>query len=414
MIIKNNIIPIFIGLGVVALLFNSSDPVVYGDSQRYLNSSLRDPPLYPAVIAILQGIFKNLNFIIFFQTFFIGFGIIYFTRTVTAYFNLDFLIKILIAFFLFLPILEFYRSILTEPVGYAFSLFLVSFTIKLIYNFNARNLFWNSIFIIALLLTRKQFMFLYPVVLLLYLGIFILYSTRKNLTLLLISFLFIIFSHNILTTLHKHFKQDSFENRTLLTSDSGPFYFTYIDSIYISNEKNIELFENQNIQKTLKDIFKEMNNQKALSKYYNSRGHFSLSFSDIRRYSGPKLENLAIQENTTVINLKKKISIKLIKKNFGKYLKHIFKKFYDSTWLFVFVPFFLMLASFIVFIKHKSNFTLLTIFLSTFTLANHSVVYLFGRVQPRYLIYTDFILLIFVFIAFTVFLQQKNIYSQKI
>ena len=103
--------------------------------------------------------------------------------------------------------------------------------------------------------------------------------------------------------------------------------------------------------------------------------------------------------------LKKQISMKLIKANFGKYLKHIFKKFYDS-WLFIFFPF-MMLAALIGFIKYKSQFSLFVLFLSTFALANHSIVYLFGRVQPRYFIYSDFILLIFIFITFTILLKTK-------
>jgi len=58
--------------------------------------------------------------------------------------------------------------------------------------------------------------------------------------------------------------------------------------------------------------------------------------------------------------------------------------------------------------KNRSNLSLFLISLSSFALANHSVVYLFGRVQPRYLIYSDFILLIFIFIIISNFLQKKT------
>jgi len=150
-----------------------------------------------------------------------------------------------------------------------------------------------------------------------------------------------------------------------------------------------------------------MNNREALEKYYDGRGHFGLSMGHIKLYSIYLLNNLADQENTDVISLKKEISIKLIKANFGKYVKHIFKKFYDSTWLFVFVPFFILLAGLTSFFKYKSHFSLLIFFVSSFSLANHSVVYLFGRVQPRYFIYTDFVLLIFIYIIFTVLLKKK-------
>jgi len=406
--IKDNIIEILVTVGVVLILLYSSSPDIYPDSERFLGGNLHDPPLYSTIIYVMQLIFESLNSVIILQTLFVGFGIIYFTRTVAIHFNLDIIIKSIVALFLFIPILQFYNNLITEPISYAFSLLFVSFVIKLIYNFNIQNIVWSTIFIIVLLLTRNQFLFLYPVVLLLYLGILILYSSKKTFTWLLISFLSIFIIHNASINLNKYMKKDHFEKSLL--NNKGIFFFTYIDAIYISTDKDIELFENENIQNTLTLILNKLNNEKAIVKYYDNRGHYSLSLKKIRNYSDILLEDLALKENTTVINLKKQISIKIITANFGKYIKHIFKKFYDSTWLFVFVPFFMMLASLIGFIKHKSKYSLLVMFLSIFALTNHSAIYLFGRVQPRYFIYTDFILLLFIFITFAIFLKrEKNI-----
>lgn len=407
-IIKKNIIEILILFGVLMILTISSDPVLYPDSNRFLNASLHDPPLYSSIISLMQFIFGSLNSVVFLQTLLIGFSIIFFTKTVEIYFNLNTISKSIVSFFLFLPILQFYNNLLTEPISYSLSLLFVSFVTRLIYNFNNQNLFWSSFFVITLLLTRNQFIFLYLVILLLYVGIFILYRSKKPFSLLLISFLSIFIFHNSFINLNKFIKEDTFENKNFLNSDKGIFFFTYIDAIYISSEKDVDLFKNQNFQKTLSVIFKEMNDRKSLSAHYNSRGHFSLSLKNIRDFSEILLDDLAVKENTTVTELKRNISITLISSNFDKYFKHIFKKFYDSTWLFVFIPFFMLLASLIEFFKNKSNFSLLIIFLSTFALANHSVVYLFGRVQPRYLIYTDFILLIFIFIIFSFFLKKKR------
>jgi len=406
--IKNYLIEIFVTIGILAILVYSSNPDIYPDSQRYLSGSLHDPPMYSKIIALMQFIFGNLNSVIILQTLFIGFGIIYFTRTVATHFNLDTIIKSLVALFLFLPILQFYNSLITEPISYAFSLLFVSFVIKLIYSLSIKNIVWSTIFVIALLLTRNQFLFLYPVILLLYLGILIIYSSKKTFVWLLISFLSIFTIHNGSINLNKYIKKEYFENKSL-SNNKGIFFFTYIDAIYISTDKDIELFENKNLQNTLTLILNKLDSKKTLIKYYNNRGHYSSSLKEIRNYSDILLKDLALKENTTVINLKKQISIKIITANFGKYIKHIFKKFYDSTWLFIFVPFFMMLASLITFIKNKSKYSLLIIFLSSFSLANHSVIYLFGRVQPRYLIYTDFIILIFIFITFVIFLKNEKI-----
>ncbi len=358
---------------------------------------------------MMQKLFNNLNSVVFFQTILASLSIIFFTKTIASLFKLDILLKILITLFLFLPIIESYRNILTEAVCYAFSLFLVSFIIKLIYKFSIKNICISSIFIIALLLTRQQFIFLYPLIFLLYLGLYIIKNSRKNFILLAISFLSIVFLHNSLILLNKYKNQDDYKNKTILNYNSGPFYFTYVDAIYVSDIEDIKLFDNQNFQKTLVAILQEMNERKALMKHYNSRGHFSLSFNEIRFYSDPLLKDLAINEKKTIIELKKKISIRLISKNYKKYIRHIFKKMYDSTWLFTFMPFFILISSFISFIKKKSNYSLLMMFLSIFTLTNHSLVYLFGRVQPRYLIYSDFIILIFILVTFTIFFQKKII-----
>jgi hypothetical protein len=403
--IKNSIIDISVLFGIMLILFYSSDPLIYPDSNRYLSGNLHDPPLYSSIISVMQLTFGTLNSVIVLQTLFIGFSIIYFVRTLTTQFNLDLATKTIISLFLFMPIIQFYRHLLTESFSYAFSLLFVSFIFKLIYDLNYKNLIWSTIFVIVLLLTRNQFLFLYPVILLLYSGILILHNSKKTLSWLIISFLSIVLIHNSVLNLNRYINQDSFKNQN--SSDRSAFLFTFIDAIYISSSKDIKSFENQNIQKTLTKIFEEMDKQKALLKYYNGRGHFGLSLKDIRIYSNPLLKNLAIQEKTDVISLKKEISIKLITANFEKYIKHIFKKFYDSAWLFVFVPFFMLLASLINFIKHKSRFSLIVIFLSSFALANHSIVYLFGRVQPRYFIYTDFILLIFIFLTFSILLNKK-------
>ena len=406
--IKDNIIEILVVVGVMLILLYSSSPDIYPDTQRFLSGNLHDPPLYSTIIYVMQLIFGSLNSVIILQTLFVGFGIIYFTRTVEIHFNLNVMIKSIIALFLFLPVLKFYKSLITEPISYAFSLLFVSFVVKLIYNLKIKNIIWITIFVILLLLLRNQFIFLYPVILLLYLGILILYSSKKTFSWLLISFLSIFIIHNVTISTNKHIKKNYFENKSFSTN-KGIFFFAYIDAIYISDYEDIELFEDQKLKNTLAVIFNELNDKKALIKYYNNRGHFSLSLKTIRDHSDIVLEDLAQKENTTIINLKKQISIKLITANFEKYVEHTFKKFYDSTWLFIFIPFFMMLASLISFIKYKSKDSLLILFLSTFALANHSVVYLFGRVQPRYLIYTDFVILVFIFITFIIFLKKQNI-----
>ena len=189
-----------------------------------------------------------------------------------------------------------------------------------------------------------------------YCGIFIINNTKKKLIFLTISFCFNISYSRPSSKFKQKYKSKNFQ-QTLLNKNYSVYFFTYIDAIYISTPKDIELFKNKKIKETLSKIFKEMNKRKALIKYYNHRGHYALSLKEIRDYSDVLLHELAFEEKTTIIQLKKReISLKLIASNFEKYIKHIFKKFYDSTWLFVFIPLFMFIPGIISFLNTNQIF----------------------------------------------------------
>ena len=106
-------------------------------------------------------------------------------------------------------------------------------------------------------------------------------------------------------SLNKHIIESSNGKKIYQDLDGyGLYYFTYIDSIYISNINDVDLFENQNVKKTLYKIFEEMDKQKMLIKYYDGRGHFGKSFASIRDNSTNLLLDLAAKENTTINDLK--------------------------------------------------------------------------------------------------------------
>ncbi len=405
--IKNNLIETIIIVSTLILLFYSSEPIMYSDSSRYLEGNFKDPPMYYTVVNLMNFIFGNLNSVIIFQTLFICLSIIHFTRSITKYFVISKLTKNLVSIFLFLPIIQFYNNLLTEALSYAFSLMFVSFSLSLIFNYKIKYLMWITVYATLLLLMRNQFIILYPVIILLYIGVLIINKSKKTYNWFLSSLIIIFISHNSLISLNTYLKNSDFKTTDLSYLKVGPFFYTYLDAIYVSSEKDVKLFENKNIQDTLSKIFKKMNKDKALIEHYNSRGHYGLSLKKIKTLSKPLLQDLAFKESKSVNTLRKEISIKLIKANFKIYLKHIFKKFYDSSWLFVFLPFFMLITSLIAFLKYKSKYSLFIIFISIFSLTNHSVIYLFGRVQPRYFIYTDFVLLISVFILFEIFLRKK-------
>ena len=263
---KNNITALIIGSATLLILLISSDPILFSDSTRYLKGSIKDPPLYSSIIFIMQSVFKSLNSIVILQTFFVSFSIYYFTKTLERIFKLDLLTTIITAFFLFLPFIEFYRNILTEPLSYGFSLLFVSFALQLIYNFNYRNTFYFSILVVALLLIRNQFIFLYPVLLLFYIGIFFLNRSKQITVVLLISFFSIFLVHNSLIAMNKNLNDNKIKRNNVLKNDSGFYYYVYIDSIYISDLKDSRLFKKQRLNETIDKILKEIDKKKYVKR----------------------------------------------------------------------------------------------------------------------------------------------------
>ena len=69
-----------------------------------------------------------------------------------------------------------------------------------------------------------------------YCGIFIINNTKRKLIFLTISFVSIFLTHALVVNLNKNINQKNFQ-QTLLNKNYGVYFFTYIDAIYISNEK---------------------------------------------------------------------------------------------------------------------------------------------------------------------------------
>lgn len=399
--IKRHSIDLILLIITMVLLIYSTEPVIQGDSRRYLSYNFSDPPLIPWFVKITLYLFGSLKAIVILQTLAIYFGVVKFTKTISKYFDIKILTKLFIALFLFIPIINFYRHILSESLSYAFFFFFASYIIKLIFNFKIKNVLCVTLFAVILLNLRSQFIFIYLIIFIIYLSIFII-NKEKTFSFLLISFISIFLIHNTLTKVNHYILQNFFKEKVTYKNQerNGPFNYIFIDAIYISTIEDAELLEDDKIKNTTIQIFEKMHNEKSLQEYYNGRGHFGLSFAMIRDYSNLSLNELALNINVSIYDLKKEISLTLLSKNFFKYLKFIFKKFYDSTWLFVIVPVLLFIPALINFIKYRTQFSLVIVFFSSFALANHSIVYLFGRVQPRYLIYSDFALLVIIFLVF--------------
>ena len=147
------------------------------------------------------------------------------------------------------------------------------------------------LFIILLVLLRNQLVILYPIrckVFIFHFGIFVIQKSRKiYIFKLIFSFICIFLFQQSATKIDNYIKIKTLKNDQYikLLNKKSPIRFISNDAIYISDIKDIELFKNKTLRKALFNLFTALEKEKALSKYYDSRGHFALSFKIIDDFS---------------------------------------------------------------------------------------------------------------------------------
>ena len=105
--IKRHSIDLILLIITMVLLIYSTEPVIQGDSRRYLSYNLSDPPLIPWFVKITLYLFGSLKAIVILQTLAIYFGVVKFTKTISKYFDINILTKLFIALFYLFRLLTF-------------------------------------------------------------------------------------------------------------------------------------------------------------------------------------------------------------------------------------------------------------------------------------------------------------------
>lgn len=164
----------------------SIGPTFAPDSQSYIENSLFRTPVYPLIIDFFQLFFKEYFAypLILFQAFILFLSALFFVKKSIYFFNLSYFLEFCLLVFLISPIFVpmflvsgVANSITTESIAYSFFLLYFGTIIEYLRNKNKKDLF--LIFLISILLygTRPQFIFLFPINILL---IFIFIREREN------------------------------------------------------------------------------------------------------------------------------------------------------------------------------------------------------------------------------------------
>ena len=264
-------------------------PQHFTDTETYTDASLSRSPLYPFVIDVFRFLCGNSfeYWLVAFQLILGGWAIHTFCGVVSRQFSLPpwgFLVTLALAASPYFGLsIQTGNAILGEGLAYPLFLFAICFLIKGLVEVSFRSIVIFVLFSVLLVLIRKQFLFLYPITLLL-IGYFFFKGGGQAKTLYLLVILmvggfsasFIEYANNYLR--HGHFVPISHSTSLLLTM--AVYVSKSTDTLAISDEQQAKLF---------REIYSDVNQKKIIldtldtgqNLYMNKFQHFYTNYPAI-------------------------------------------------------------------------------------------------------------------------------------
>lgn len=252
---------------IVFFILLFKNPNLIQDSQSYIDNAFKRPPVYPLIIDFFQRVFhkKYLFSLLIFQTFIGLISIKYFIN----FFKKKFLLTNIMLFFLTLIIAFPYigvsmslgNSIMSESIGYPlFLIFLILLFKK--YILQKKKIKHEIKFytiLLTLILTKKTFMFLIPIIFVLDLYLVLKIKNFKKIFLNILSIILLVYISGFLEKINNYYKHNTFSTISVLGSSfvTAPFYLASNEDLKkIKGKKNIEIinfvkkkFEDDNIKR---------------------------------------------------------------------------------------------------------------------------------------------------------------------
>jgi len=394
-------------VGLIGLVLSFQGPIITPDTGSYLVYHAIRSPLYPLFLK-LNSIFEpyTYNIIVVIQIFFGFYSSWHLSKVIQKFFNLESWFTFIVFFIFLFPYFgqcKIGNTLLTEALCYPLFLLFVSFLLKGLLEKNTKYLITSFIITMFLILTRRQFLFIYPVIslILVYYALF----ERKNFKIKLLTFLFIL-SCGATSLIEKtyHYIHTGHFNSTPFTGIQ-----LIIAPLYRSNESDVQLFK-KDIQKNIFIKTREKMHQKNAffdsTKDYCVFHYFTFSYNPIQWESlFPTLHQFGIEDFFYIDQLTTEMAFILIKQNFKSWFTLYFLNVVLSLggYYYSLLLMFFFFVSLFFYITKRNNLALLSLVTITLTAANYSLVALVEPILMRYSIYTDTLLaniiLILIFIA---------------
>lgn len=410
----------FFLVAAASIYILSREIIMHPDSTGYLLGSVIRSPVYPVFLQIVKITGEHIFFpLLTFIQLIIGlYAIQTFSVFLFRIFNLDKWHWFAIFVFLFSPYLIGIRganAVVSEALAYPLFLIVSKYLIEAIYYLKFRSFLLAFATTSLLILTRSQFLFLYPLIalLLIYIAIFeIKFRTlfKKIAFWFLTSIILTItleMSYHFLA--HGKFIRTPFTGIQLATN-----------ALYVSSVKDSVNINNEHYRSIFVKIMKEADSQNLTqSKRFKNMGfysHYEISYNDLCwRTIFPTIKaNIQYKNETQLFTKVDKITLSLSKimitKNFKSFLKiyiynayNCFGGFINSIWI--------LLLSFTtlrwLFMDRNNKIALILLFVLGLHWSNVLLISLVEPAIVRYVFYTQTLLFVLVFIFCIEFLKKK-------
>jgi hypothetical protein len=381
-------------------------PWLQPDTQSYLTKSPVRSALYPLFLQLNTWLSSNQWGGLLFAQLALGFYSAFFTASkLKKLFALNpWLILLLFVLFLipYYGPLKFGNSILTEAVCYPIFLFASTFLLEGLFQRKTKPLLYFLAFTSLLILTRRQFLFLYPAFTCVLIYLTVVHRKHFNLGLLTVTFVLSIVGTHLLERTYQYLNDNHFATLPFTGMQ------LVVAPLYLSTPNDVELFETT-LEKTIFLKVQEKMQAKQLSyQAINTRPHFNLAiypqFLNLVVYPHyfesygpicweilfPILSEQGFKDLYEIDSFTTHMALTLIQAHFKEYLA-----LYASNIIFnlggLFPTLFLGLIALLAFIYHclkKDNLSLGILVTLLLTSGNYLLVAIVEPILIRYSIYT--------------------------
>jgi len=418
---------------VFMIVFGSLGTIMSSDSSDYILKSIIRSPLYPLFIDFIKSMFGSQNYspLAIIQLFLGFFACYRMVRTLQDIFKFNNIVFIILFLLHLTPYgFLFGNTLLSEGLAYPLFLLAMQAFFKGLLRKNMKALFFFVLFTSLLILTRRQYLFLYVVGFIAYVYIILFWEKeprkepRKELgeepreghrlkNYFALTLLLSIIGTNLLERSYHYYYNDKFT--------PVPFVgFQLITMpLYLSSEEDLHIFKD----KTEASIFKEAqiymkekrcNASERWSKNQHPEfNHFYMNYNNVCWHSlSPALSNNHINDWNVKDNLLNHMAWQLIKADWKRYVSLYLRNVIHGLggYYLFFLIFFTFVASLHFHIKNKDTLSLALFFVILISYGNYFLVAFFEPAMTRYTFSTNIIMISLFIVGI---LNALKLYGEK-